>query len=103
VMASARPTQYGLASATLSTTRQVGMVLSMGIATLFIASRVGSASVEQTSPGLFVDAMQATFLLCTIACLVGIVASVFRGTVHGSTPAGATSGQEAPRGDRRKV
>jgi len=85
VMASARPAQYGLASATLSTTRQVGMVLSMGIATLFIAARVGATSIEQTPAPLFVDAMQSTFLLCTIACLVGIVASVFRGAVLGAS------------------
>ena len=81
VMTSVQPSRYGLASATLSTTRQVGMVLSMGIATLFIASRVGAASVEETPPDLFVAAMQSTFLLCTGACLIGIVASVFRGTV----------------------
>jgi EmrB/QacA subfamily drug resistance transporter len=82
VMTSVQPSRYGLASATLSTTRQVGMVLSMGIATLFIASSVGATSVEATPPDLFVDAMRSTFLLCTVACLIGIVASIFRGTVH---------------------
>jgi hypothetical protein len=43
VMTSVEPTRYGLASATLSTMRQVGMELSMGIATLFISMKVGTA------------------------------------------------------------
>ncbi|MBN1151837.1 MAG: hypothetical protein JXA58_01380, partial [Dehalococcoidia bacterium] len=80
--------RYGLASATLSTTRQVGMVLSMGIATLFIASTVGTAHIQETPVHLFVQAMQSTFVLCTIACVVGIVPSVFRGAVHGASSRG---------------
>jgi len=80
---------YGLASATLSTTRQVGMVLSMGIATLFIATRVGATDIHSTPPLLLVDAMQSTFLLCTVACLIGIVASVFRGSLYTKTSVGS--------------
>jgi EmrB/QacA subfamily drug resistance transporter len=90
VMTSVQSHRYGLASATLSTTRQVGMVLSMGIATLFIATRVGATDINTTPPLLLVDAMQSTFLLCTIACLVGIVASVFRGSLY-STVSGTDS------------
>ncbi len=82
VMSSVRSSRFGLASATLSTTRQVGMVVSMGVATLLIATKVGSTSLETAPPHLFVDAMQSTFLICTFACVIGIVASVFRGTVH---------------------
>jgi len=86
VMTSVQSHRYGLASATLSTTRQVGMVLSMGIATLFIATRVGATDINTTPPLLLVDAMQSTFLLCTVACLVGIVASVFRGSLYSTVP-----------------
>ena len=82
VMTSVDSTRYGVASATLSTTRQVGMVLSMGIATLFISMRIGAANVQEAPIGLFVDAMQSTFILCPFACLIGIVASVFRGPIH---------------------
>lgn len=91
VMTSVDSTRYGVASATLSTTRQVGMVLSMGIATLLIATKVGATSIEQTPAHLFVDAMQSTFVLCTIACLLGIVASVFRGSLHDSVATGRDS------------
>jgi hypothetical protein len=84
VMTSVDSTRYGVASATLSTTRQVGMVLSMGIATLFLSTRIGAANVHEAPVALFVDAMQSTFMLCTFACLVGIVASVFRGAIHSS-------------------
>lgn len=82
VMASVDSTQYGVAAATLSTTRQVGMVLSMGIATLFIASQIGTSDVSTASPHLFVSAMQSTFALCTAACAVGIIASLARGSVY---------------------
>ncbi len=82
VMSSVQSHRFGLASATLSTTRQVGMVLSMGIATLFISSSAGAIQLEPSQSLLLIDAMRSTFLLCTVACLVGIVASVFRGTVH---------------------
>ena len=87
VMTSVDSTRYGVASATLSTTRQVGMVLSMGIATLLIAARVGTANVHEAPIALFVEAMQTTFLLCTIACVVGIIPSVFRGRLHRHLPA----------------
>ena len=83
VMASVDSSQYGIASATLSTTRQVGMVLSMGVATLFIASRIGAVDVTAAPPHLFVDAMQSTFILCTVACLIGVAASLSRGSIHG--------------------
>lgn len=82
VMASVDSSRYGVAAATLSTTRQVGMVLSMGIATLFIASQIGTSDVSSAPPHLFVAAMQSTFALCTAACVVGIVASLARGPVH---------------------
>lgn len=92
VMTSVSGTRYGIASATLSTTRQVGMVLSMGIATLFIAARVGAADVHSMPMHLFIDAMQATFALCTVACLAGIAASLARGRVY------KVSGSESEEG-----
>lgn len=93
VMTSVDSTRYGLASATLSTTRQVGMVLSMGIATLFIATIVGTTNLQETPIPLFVRAMQSTFLLCTFACLIGIIPSIFRGTMHESATHPRTSEQ----------
>ncbi len=82
VMASVHSNRYGVAAATLSTTRQVGMVLSMGIATLFIASEIGAADISSAAPQLFIAAMQSTFALCTVACLIGIIASIARGSAH---------------------
>jgi len=82
VMTSVDSSRYGLASATLATTRQVGMVMSMGIATLFIATKVGEGTIHETSVHLFTQAMQSTFLFCTFASVLGIIPSVFRGTVH---------------------
>ncbi len=82
VMSSVQSHRFGLASATLSTTRQVGMVLSMGIATLFIANGAGATDINAPQAVLLVNAMRSTFSLCTVACAIGIVASIFRGAVH---------------------
>ncbi|MBN1855481.1 MAG: MFS transporter [Dehalococcoidia bacterium] len=87
VMTSVPPPKYGLASATLATMRQIGMVLSMALATLIIGSFVGEITVGSTPIGQFVSAVRLTFLVCTVACVAGIVASFARGRIHSSETA----------------
>ncbi len=82
VMTSVDSRCYGVASATLSTMRQAGMVLSMGVATVVISSIVGDVPVESAPRDLFVSAMQTTLAICTFACLAGILASLARGAIH---------------------
>jgi len=82
VMTSVDSRCYGVASATLSTMRQAGMVLSMGVATLVISSIVGDVPMESAPRDLFVSAMQTTLAICTLACLAGILASLARGAIH---------------------
>ncbi len=81
VMTSVPAPKYGLASATLATMRQVGMVFSMGLATLVIGSYVGEITVGATPVGAFVSAVRVTFLVCTVSCVAGIFASLSRGRI----------------------
>jgi len=82
VMTSVESRRYGVASATLSTMRQVGMVLSMGAATVVINAVIGDIPVESAPVALFVSAMRTTLLICTFACFAGIFASLARGAIH---------------------
>jgi len=92
VMTSVPAFKYGLASATLATMRQIGMVLSMALATLVIGSYVGEITVGSTPIGPFVSAIRLTFFICTFFCVPGIFASFFRGRIHSTAVA-----QEQPR------
>lgn len=83
VMTSVPPGKYGLAVATLATMRQAGMVLSMAVATLVISAKIGDIGVAAAPMPDFVEAVQLTFVICAIACMVGIVASLSRGKIHG--------------------
>jgi len=82
VMTSLPPHKYGLGAATLSTTRQVGMVTSMAIATLIIGSRVGEVAVGSTPLPAFVEAIRLTFAINAVACTAGVFASLKRGKLH---------------------
>jgi len=82
VMTSLPPHKYGLGAATLSTTRQVGMVTSMAVATLIIGSRVGEVAVGSTPLPAFVEAIRLTFAINALACTAGVFASLKRGKLH---------------------
>ncbi len=83
VISSVPPGKYGLAVATLATMRQAGMVLSMAVATLVISAKVRDIGVAAAPVADFVEAVQLTFVIFAIACLVGILASLSRGRIHG--------------------
>lgn len=82
VMASVASREFGIAAATLSTVRQMGMVFSMGIATLVLGAIVGQVELGLTDPRLLASAMRLIFVICTVSCSVGILASLARGQVH---------------------
>ena len=92
VMTSVQPGRYGLAAATLATMRQAGMVLSMAVATLVISARIGNVGVAAAPVADFVEAVQLTFVICAIACLMGILASLSRGRIHNRGGGNAGSG-----------
>jgi EmrB/QacA subfamily drug resistance transporter len=83
VMSSAPRTAYGVASATLATMRQVGMVLSMGIAMLMFALyNIADVQITPQYYPLFQASMRASFIVFAILCFGGMFASLARGKVR---------------------
>jgi len=82
VMSSAPNTAYGVASATLATMRQVGMVLSMGIAMLMFTLYIGRVQITPEYYSLFQQSMKTAFIIFAILCFGGIFASLARGKVR---------------------
>jgi len=82
VMSSAPKTAYGVASATLATMRQVGMVLSMGIAMLMFTLYIGRVQITPEYYPLFQQSMKTAFTIFAVLCFGGIFASLARGKVR---------------------
>jgi EmrB/QacA subfamily drug resistance transporter len=83
VMSSAPKTAYGVASATLATSRQVGLVFSMGIAMLMFALyNIANVQITPEYYPLFQQSMKTAFIIFTILCFGGIFASLARGKVR---------------------
>lgn len=82
VMTSAPRTAYGVASATLATMRQVGMVLSMAITMLMFALYMGRAQITPDKYPSFLQSMKTSFIVFAVLCFAGIFASLARGKVR---------------------
>ena len=82
VMSSAPKTAYGVASATLATMRQVGMVFSMGVAMLMFALYIGRVQITPEYYSLFQESMKTSFIVFAVLCFGGIFASLARGKVR---------------------
>ena len=79
VMSSVTARTYGVASATLATMRQVGMMFSMGIAMLIFAIYIGRVEITPEYYSVFVDGMKIAFAIFAALCFGGIFASLARG------------------------
>jgi MFS family permease len=82
VMSSAPNTAYGVASATLATMRQVGMVLSMGVAMLLFTMYIGRVQITLEYYPLFQQSAKTAFIIFAALCFAGIFASLARGKVR---------------------
>jgi MFS family permease len=82
VMSSAPKTAYGVASATMATMRQVGMVFSMGITMLMFTLYMGRVQITPEYYSLFQASMKTAFIIFAVLCFGGIVASLARGKVR---------------------
>jgi EmrB/QacA subfamily drug resistance transporter len=83
IMSSVDRKHYGVASASVGTMRLVGQVLSLGVATLFIALYVGNADLSHQLSSEFLKSYQLAFSTFAVMCFVGIFASLARGKVRG--------------------
>ena len=79
VMSSVEKRSYGVASATLATMRQVGMMLSMGIAMLLFSIYIGRIEITPEYYPIFVKSVKTAFIIFAVLCLGGTFASLARG------------------------
>jgi EmrB/QacA subfamily drug resistance transporter len=89
VMSSVERRLFGVAAATLATMRQVGMTLSMAAVTLLLTLHVGDRPLTPAVAQPFVDAMRVSFACFAVLCLLGVPASLARGTDGPAPPAAA--------------
>lgn len=82
IMSAVDRRQYGVASASVGTMRMVGQVLSLGIATVFLAVYVGSVKMTPELAPEFMEAFQPAFLTFSALCFLGVLASMARGRVR---------------------
>lgn len=80
VMGSVERRDLGIASATLSSMRSVGMMLSMGLALVLMSLLLGTAGVTAATIEAFLSAQKLAFAISAVLCAVGIGASLARGT-----------------------
>jgi len=79
IMSAVESKTYGVASATLATMRQVGMMFSMGIAMLIFAIYIGRVEITPEYYSIFLESMKIAFVIFAALCFVGIFASLARG------------------------
>ncbi|MEN8614723.1 MFS transporter [Dehalogenimonas sp. THU2] len=79
VMGSVTRRHYGVASATLSTMRLVGQMLSLGIALLLFALIIGRVQLSPDVHAELVTSLRVAFSIFTVLCVLGVFASLPRG------------------------
>lgn len=82
VMSSVEDRYYGVASATVATMRQVGMMLSMGVAMLLLSVYIGRVEVTSENHELFLKSVRTAFAVFSCSCIVGVAASMVRGRIR---------------------
>lgn len=82
IMGSVPPRFYGIASSTLGTMRIVGQAISMSIVTLLVALFIGRVPLTSANPVSYLLSTRVAFIVFTLLCLLGIVASLSRGSVR---------------------
>jgi EmrB/QacA subfamily drug resistance transporter len=82
IMSSVDQRRYGVASAVLGTMRLTGQMLSMAIAMIIFAGKMGEAPLASGNSLLFLGSAREAFLIFACLCLVGTFASLARGRLH---------------------
>jgi MFS family permease len=82
IMGSVERRFYGVASGMLGTMRLMGQTFSQGIATLLFALYIGRVEIAPESYPLFLSSARTAFAIFAILCVLGIFASLARGTIR---------------------
>lgn len=82
IMSSVERRYYGVAGAMVSTMRQIGMMVSMGIVMMILALIMGQAEIMPENLLSFISSMKTAFIVFAIMCFGGIFASLARGKMQ---------------------
>jgi MFS family permease len=82
VMSSVNKQFLGVASATLATMRQIGMMLSMGVTMMLFALYIGRVEITPEYHDLFLKSAKVSFFIFGCLCFGGVFASLARGRVR---------------------
>ena len=76
IMSSVPPKYAPTASASQATMRTIGQTMSLGLLTLIFAWVMGNLQLSPEYAGMIVQASQTICLICTIACILAVFASL---------------------------
>jgi len=82
IMGSVQKKHYGIASGSVGTMRLLGMVFSMGVATLIFSVFLGRVQITEEVFHLFMKSVHIAFLCFGCLCLIGVMASLARGNLR---------------------
>jgi hypothetical protein len=91
IMGSVERRYYGLASGSVGTMRLVGMMISMGIATLVFALLIGRVPITMETYPFLIKGVRVAFVIFAILCLGGIASSLVRGKLRAHNSSKLTS------------
>ncbi len=83
IMGSVEKRFYGLASGSVGTMRLLGMMISMGIATVIFTLYLGRVQITVEYFPVFIKSVKVAFAVFAILCFGGIFSSMVRGKLRG--------------------
>ena len=84
IMSSVDRRYFGVAGATVSSMRQVGMMFSMGIVMMILALYLGDSPITPENQEQFMTSIKIAFAVFAVMCFGGIFASLARGKLNRS-------------------
>lgn len=85
IMGSVERKFFGLASGSVGTMRMLGMMISMGIATLVFTHFIGRVQITPAVYPVFMKSVGVAFMIFAVFCFGGIFASMVRGRLRPQT------------------
>ena len=82
IMSSVDKDNYGVASATVSAVRTIGMALSLGLVMLLFSLNIGRVEITPEYYPPFLTSVKTAFIIFTALCFGGIFASLARGKLR---------------------
>ena len=82
VMSSVTPKFYGTVASTNGTMRNIGMLMSMAITMIAMATIIGRVTITPAYYGAFLTSTRLAFVIFSIFCFAGIFASLYRGKLR---------------------